>query len=1191
MDKVMAEKTSIELEQYLKQIIESLRANRCAVLVGAGFSRNADSGSLFAPTFPTWNELADTFYEKLNSCKPEGIQYLSPLSLAEQVEAAYGRSVLNQLLISRIPDAQYSPSILHTKLLNLPWRDIFTTNYDTLLERACQEITSKRFNIITCKEDLVSSSDAPRIVKLHGTFPSHRPFIITSEDYRRYPREFAPFINTVQQSLLENTLCLIGFSGDDPNFNQWVGWIHDNLGLENSPQIYLFSHEDYPHAQKKLLDRKKVVVLNIASFAPEGNPREKYEGLLNHLLESVRTAQPTWPGIYSLHEVEQAPFSKTILLLQKIRKAYPGWIVPPYAIRNQVGFLRRKVEELLCSVIKEPQENELSLLFEYDWLREKCLRPPFQWELEFYQLILERNLGTTTDDQQMCLSIQISLLRDLRESGDNEGWNTLFKQIQSQSVMMQDEQLNRLSYELCLSYTFNFDYKELQIHLNLWNVNEQSPEWVLRKSGLLAECNELLQAQELLQNSLVLVRRQLQSNEQSLLLLSYESALMSLKGHIEQAISIEKDYGQPWGELSDTEVERRQMHKKFTTDWNTEDERFQLLLTVPSQDFRAKGEQPSFDFGRRTLSFTTGEDKDILTAYAFLRFREETGHPFRIHNVTSGNKAAVGAVERIAPYSFVWSIVTIARANEEKAVEAVLSRTALYKMSASTANELCRIYIDALRRTKGELQTADYFFSKSFAEFAAGVLPLLLSQLCCKCTLPVLDELLQFLLEIYESDRRLHYKKIDKLTWRLIDAFTKAQQMDHISILLSFPMPLREAGMVHDFPDPLAFLDIPTNKPDPRKEAFPGIENILTQALSTSELQLPALERLAILSCNGILTGDQDERLGTLLWEDGFVKLANFNRMFSLMLPHPIEINPKEIMRTLLLTDLQERANEKKTSISDRDSLLDEFRSGVFHEIFTIQDIPALLLICEAIQNRLVHHFGKTSFFNTDSIARIQLFHLVKTLTRLLLISIEWYPSTSEREIMERILDVLRKNQLTHPSLEFLWAKKCDVTIDVNDTLLFHLFKGSSYQKLALFDTAILSIEYKEKGVMTQEEIQQLLTLIAQQILWRNNEHLVSAINVMHEAIRLAPEIISSEIEDSLLMGLHCLQKESMVTEIDEMFVAVPKGELRVASVRLAHIMIRNFSAKNIPMPEVLRQWEKIYNCPNEFSEIRNAFD
>jgi hypothetical protein len=55
-------------------------------------------------------------------------------------------------------------------------------------------------------------------------------------------KNFAPFVNTVQQTLLEKSLCLIGFSGDDPNFLQWIGWIRDNFPettpLKNIPCWY-----------------------------------------------------------------------------------------------------------------------------------------------------------------------------------------------------------------------------------------------------------------------------------------------------------------------------------------------------------------------------------------------------------------------------------------------------------------------------------------------------------------------------------------------------------------------------------------------------------------------------------------------------------------------------------------------------------------------------------------------------------------------------------------------------------------------------------------------------------------------------------------------------------------------------------------------------------------------------------------
>ena len=147
--------------------------------------------------------------------------------------------------------------------MELPWCDVFTTNYDTLLERTADQITNRRYNVVVCQEDLVNSSNAPRIVKLHGSFPSHRPFIITEEDYRTYPVKFAPMVNTVQQSLLENVFCMIGFSCEDPNFIRWIGWIHDHLSKSSSQKIYMIAVTHVAEAQKRLYFEKNIIVVDL----------------------------------------------------------------------------------------------------------------------------------------------------------------------------------------------------------------------------------------------------------------------------------------------------------------------------------------------------------------------------------------------------------------------------------------------------------------------------------------------------------------------------------------------------------------------------------------------------------------------------------------------------------------------------------------------------------------------------------------------------------------------------------------------------------------------------------------------------------------------------------------------------------------------------------------------------------------
>lgn len=207
-------------------------------------------GNRVAP--PDWSELAAAMYEELypkpseekrikNWTKQKIVKTSgkNTLRLAKEYIAFFDRNKMNTLIENNISDEMFVPGELHRRLLKLNWKDIFTTNYDTLLERTCDEILQdKEYKVILSQDNLPgSSSGLARIIKLHGSIPSVRPYIISEEDYRCYPMKYAAFVNTVQQSLIETTLCMIGFSSDDPNFLSWHGWLHDNLGEMPLPAI------------------------------------------------------------------------------------------------------------------------------------------------------------------------------------------------------------------------------------------------------------------------------------------------------------------------------------------------------------------------------------------------------------------------------------------------------------------------------------------------------------------------------------------------------------------------------------------------------------------------------------------------------------------------------------------------------------------------------------------------------------------------------------------------------------------------------------------------------------------------------------------------------------------------------------------------------------------------------------------
>ncbi|WP_430787140.1 SIR2 family NAD-dependent protein deacylase [Virgibacillus flavescens] len=286
------------INDIAKRLHDPKRYGSTSVMVGAGFSKNALS--LAENTFsPNWEELAKKMYESLYPCpykkdlreKWEKVLVKKTsgknvLKLAEEYKVAFGRNKLDKFIEDSIADDKFIPGDLHVKLLDLNWNDVFTTNYDTLLERSIDNISvRKNYKILTSQNDLPGSTH-PRIIKLHGSIQNAKPYIICEEDYRTYPVKYAPLVNTVQQSMLETQLCLLGFSGDDPNFLNWLGWLRDNMG-ENCPQIYLCGiFSEMSEFERKMLESQNITVVNLESLI-ENNSNNQHYDAINRFLESL----------------------------------------------------------------------------------------------------------------------------------------------------------------------------------------------------------------------------------------------------------------------------------------------------------------------------------------------------------------------------------------------------------------------------------------------------------------------------------------------------------------------------------------------------------------------------------------------------------------------------------------------------------------------------------------------------------------------------------------------------------------------------------------------------------------------------------------------------------------------------------------------------------------------------------------
>lgn len=1183
-----------EAKRYLDLIGAHLRERHASVLVGAGFSRNAVKIDESLDDSPDWAQLGEIFLDRLteDSEQKDSMRRRGPLVLAEQVEAVYGRPELDHLLLSNIRDGDLLPSSLHRKLLELPWSDIFTTNYDTLLERTSKEL-EQELPVITCKEDLIGSSGVTRIIKLHGSFPSHRPFVITSEDYRTYPQRFAPFINTVQQSMLENTLCLIGFSGDDPNFEKWTGWIRDNLGRENTPNIYLLLHYTPSEAEKKLLDRRRIIPVDLSQLTQYGDIPAIYEAALDYLLSLQKdTAPDEWDLNSSFQKLAQptCTFQTALETLKKIRTSYPGWLTVP---NRYMKLLRTVARDAMSLLEKQCREDsilsgmELEYLYEYDWLREKSLLPPFASELRCYHKVLERYPEPSPQKR----AIQLSLLRDLRESGEWAEWDTLHHGLEEDRSSLTVEQIHQLQWEECLCSQARYQYQDLKQKLDAWDMESGAPVWVLRKAGLLAEYGERKQAHVLLRQGISDIRRRLAHQRKiNLNLLSLESAMIFLQEYINQSCDAGTKREKMNARQDDGPLIRRSrvLHDQYHVDWETRNNTFCAALETAWTPYRTEREQSSFDFGRVRRSTHFGENSEVINAYAFLRFREESGIPFFISSCHNGTKAACGAAERLARYAPQLSILTLVRADEPKAVEQAITRGILSAWTQPEADEMCRFYMNVLINTESELSVEGRFYRESFAQLAADVLPELLSELCAKCSYLMLHQLMFLLKQLYSSSKRTCYSQISSLAKRLIASWPPEHRQELVLQLIATPLP-KDDRDVHDFPDLLSLVPITRVEiSQTTQNALPEINTLLEQYRSIEDNHF-VLDHLLYCFCHGLLTQEQKLVLRDYLWRDGELHLPKgWLRTVCLDLPAPTGVDVQKYLAQALVKDTCDNQGDGINLFKDFNCLF-EIRKLIFTTSapFSCEQISALLAAFDSRLSSLTEYvLGERDFMGLQSYARNEMYETAHTLW-LLTGSSTWTASDSDLQHMQDILKSYEKASLRHCGLCYAWGKQLGRETDMAEELASSFQTGDKMCARWAFETLAIGILHPEMELMEGLVIRSSIDILAQQIVWGVPQQLELALQAVRLAVLHRPESISDDALHAILIGLSKLEQQSKINTDDTTASASEKGNIRTNAAALAKAM--NGAELYGKKPEVLECWLTVVNNPDEFAEVRIA--
>ncbi len=506
-------KTPSSVAAKLEHVRQYMNINRVTAFVGAGFSLNSIiPGNV---TMKTWNQLRGDFLDKLYGDNDDDKRKNGNdvVRLASMIDAQFGHNELDNILESALPDNLINPGKLHEKLVKLPWKDILTTNYDTLLERAAQQ-TASSYTLVTNKETLLYKA-SPRIIKLHGSFPSIHPYIMTQEDYRRYPIDHPEMVNIARQCFLESLVCLIGFSGEDPNFRAWIGWLRDVIGRERLCPTYFITCEAKLHdAEKALLAKMGIDCINLTEIDGITTYKEAYDFFFDYLKQKPST----WNGSINTRDkddkiTEPGYIEQKINEMKAIRQSYPGWLILPKEHEREFddvnggmfyyGKLAKGITDSKCL---------LRFIYELDWRMSISATPKI---LDWYFASIEKLASTypnddmTPDEKSMLESLQISLLAINRHKHDIDKFKQLCSTLQNGS----DTAKMAVDYEQTLYALSRLDFEAAQEILSKWDIDLWDYRNCIRKANLLIYLDNTKEAFELMTGCLSIISKSLFQNK------------------------------------------------------------------------------------------------------------------------------------------------------------------------------------------------------------------------------------------------------------------------------------------------------------------------------------------------------------------------------------------------------------------------------------------------------------------------------------------------------------------------------------------------------------------------------------------------------------------------------------------------------------------------------------------------------
>ena len=321
---------------------------------------------------------------------------------------------------------------------------LLTNAYQISLTDGCKNIYKLHGNLRT-KTDMSYGFDGDRRMQ----------YVITQEDYDAYSQKHEAFVNLMRISLLKGNFCLIGFSGDDPNFIAWIDWVKDILDDSDCHETQASRSVYYINADNKVLDASKslllqnhyINVVNLHELFPEANSyNERMLRFLDYISKDklkYEKYNESWRKI-NLDRKSIGPINGLLHDIEQVYKLSDFNRIP-----NQFGIAHYNRSNLFArvdSILKTdiPQEFQAKLIYS-----------AIRGELMPLQAVLTSNFVRQLSNVSAEMKIRYRMLEIRNRVLNGE--------------LVDEQESEWGTYETCVGRLFNLKFEEADKVLCSWH--------------------------------------------------------------------------------------------------------------------------------------------------------------------------------------------------------------------------------------------------------------------------------------------------------------------------------------------------------------------------------------------------------------------------------------------------------------------------------------------------------------------------------------------------------------------------------------------------------------------------------------------------------------------------------------------------------------------------------------------------